>query len=424
MALGSTAAFQTGFGPTQSTGGFSNTAFGTAGIVGGFGFPIPGVDPLFSFTAAASSFTLQKLLGFANGSGTNINVGPIPSNMGMVGGILNGTPFFSNPSSLGGLAGDNPLAGALGSFLPGYGQGDNSGNGAGFSGLGNGTPFDNYVGGGQGGPQGAGNPYAQGRFPNGSIPGNPYPPGANGQQPNYALGNNSGAPYDQNGIFNPAAAAQRAPGSNPYAPSSYSGPQGTYGPMASPYAGQQSPYGQMSPYGAPSPYGGSPISQQPYGSNPYATSPFGSASPLGAASPYGGIPSPLGANSPYNQLMNSLSNPYASMMGGMSPMGGMNPLAALGANGLNNLTQATQKNNSSSSNTLLLLVLVLLLKAKKGNSTKTPTKPTPKPPSTPAKPKPSLPSLPSAPTRGGGNTAAGNEPPDLGIEDGLASGDE
>lgn len=188
MALGSTAAFQTGFGPTQSTGGFSNTAFGTAGIVGGFGFPIPGVDPLFSFTAAASSFTLQKLLGFANRSGTNINVGPIPSNMGMVGGILNGTPFFSNPSSLGGLAGDNPLAGALGSFLPGYGQGDNSGNGAGFSGLGNGTPFDNYVGGGQGGPQGAGNPYAQGRFPNGSIPGNPYPPGANGQQPNYALG--------------------------------------------------------------------------------------------------------------------------------------------------------------------------------------------------------------------------------------------
>jgi len=73
---------------------------------------------MFYFMPAASSFFINRLLGFANGSAVNINVGPTPSHLGM-GDLLLGLPFyrdsgaptvpgFDNPN---GVAFTNPAAG-------------------------------------------------------------------------------------------------------------------------------------------------------------------------------------------------------------------------------------------------------------------------------------------------------------------------
>ncbi len=82
----------TSLGVTNTPGGFSGRSFGTPALPGGFGFPSFG-DPRFYFIPAASSFFINDLLGFANGSAVNINVGPKPSHLGL-GPLLLGMPFF------------------------------------------------------------------------------------------------------------------------------------------------------------------------------------------------------------------------------------------------------------------------------------------------------------------------------------------
>lgn len=102
----------TGFGPTTTPGGFSNSSFGTPGITG-FGFPTPFVDPLLFFIPGASSFFLNRLLGSAAGIAVPINFGPVPSTMGLPPLVL-GFPFFGD-----GIQGQAPFVGAgspFGSF--------------------------------------------------------------------------------------------------------------------------------------------------------------------------------------------------------------------------------------------------------------------------------------------------------------------
>lgn len=90
----------TSLGPSSSPGGFSGHSFGTPGLPNGFGFPSFG-DPMFYFMPAASSFFINRLLGFANNSAVNINVGPTPSTLGL-GGLLLGQPFYGNSGAPGG----------------------------------------------------------------------------------------------------------------------------------------------------------------------------------------------------------------------------------------------------------------------------------------------------------------------------------
>lgn len=104
----------TSLGPSASPGGFSGFSFGAPGLPQGFGFPSFG-DPLFYFTPAASSFTINRLLGFANNSAVNINVGPTPSTMG-IGRMLLGGTFFADS----GLPGTGPYAGLFGNFGNGF----------------------------------------------------------------------------------------------------------------------------------------------------------------------------------------------------------------------------------------------------------------------------------------------------------------
>lgn len=112
--LAGSPAFSTSLGPSSTPGGFSGQNTGTPSLSTGFGFPSYG-DPSFYFQPAASSFNINKLLGFANGSAVNINVGPTPPTLGL-GGLLLGMPFNGVNESQG-----NPLAGAMGSFGAGIG---------------------------------------------------------------------------------------------------------------------------------------------------------------------------------------------------------------------------------------------------------------------------------------------------------------
>ncbi len=105
--------FATGFGPTSTPGGFSNSSFGFPGVQG-FGFPPPFVDPFMFFAPAASSFNINRLLGAANGTAVPINIGPTPSTLGISPFIM-GFPFFG-----GGAPGTQPPA-APSPFLQGGG---------------------------------------------------------------------------------------------------------------------------------------------------------------------------------------------------------------------------------------------------------------------------------------------------------------
>ncbi len=113
--------FVTGFGPSSTPGGFSQSSFGFPGITG-FGFPPPFVDPFFFFTPAASSFNINRLLGAAAGLSVPINIGPTPSTLGIPPFLL-GFPFFGGG------------AGGAGGFGGGFGGGGFGGFG-GFNGFG------------------------------------------------------------------------------------------------------------------------------------------------------------------------------------------------------------------------------------------------------------------------------------------------
>ncbi len=134
--------FSTGFGPTSTPGGFSNSSFGFPGVQG-FGFPPPFVDPFVFFAPAASSFNLNRLLGAANGTAVPINFGPTPSTLG-ISPFLLGFPFF------GGGAGGTGLGGQ------GGGQPSPFGGGFGSGALGGASQFGGFGGqqlGGFGAPQ-------------------------------------------------------------------------------------------------------------------------------------------------------------------------------------------------------------------------------------------------------------------------------
>lgn len=131
-------ALYTSLGPSQANGGFSGAQFGSsAGLPYGFGFPSFG-DPQFFFIPAASSFMINNLLGFANGSATNINIGPVPHHLGM-GSLLRGFSFFGNDPGACDPGGDPFTFHTYGPGSPGYG-----------------TPF---MGGGHFAPPGYGGPF-------------------------------------------------------------------------------------------------------------------------------------------------------------------------------------------------------------------------------------------------------------------------
>ncbi len=200
-------AFYTSMGPTSSLGGYSNQSDGTPGLPFGFGFPSSG-DPLFYQMPAASSFYINKLLGFANGSAVNINVGPIPSTLGM-GGLLLGMPFYGGGDTVPGQG--TPLQGALGSLASGGNLSgmDNSGFGGGYdpfaqqspssSGL---TPDQSAI---LGNPQG-GSLAGLGNGPVSSMPqqymGNPH---ANSIGNPYLGSTGLGSPIPQQYMSNPYA---------------------------------------------------------------------------------------------------------------------------------------------------------------------------------------------------------------------------
>jgi hypothetical protein len=94
--------FLTGFGQSTFPGGFSNTSFGTPGILG-FGFPTPFVDPALFSIPSTSSFFLNILLGSAAGLSVPINFGPIPSTLGF-------PPLLLGVPILGGATGQTPQA--------------------------------------------------------------------------------------------------------------------------------------------------------------------------------------------------------------------------------------------------------------------------------------------------------------------------
>ncbi len=137
--------FATGFGPTSTPGGFSNSSFGFPGIQG-FGFPPPFVDPFVFFAPAASSFNINRLLGASSGQSVPINIGPTPSTLG-ISPFLLGFPFF------GGGAGGTGIGGGGGGASPFGGFGTSQfGGGApqfntGFGGFG-GAPQQGFGGGG------------------------------------------------------------------------------------------------------------------------------------------------------------------------------------------------------------------------------------------------------------------------------------
>ena len=85
--------FLTGFGRTNTPGGYSNANFGAPQIYGGFGFPPPGVDPRFFFNHAASSFDTNRLLGAAAGIAVPVNFGPKLASAGIPP-FLQGYRFF------------------------------------------------------------------------------------------------------------------------------------------------------------------------------------------------------------------------------------------------------------------------------------------------------------------------------------------
>lgn len=143
-------AFFTSLGPTQANGGFSYFPFGSAGLPWGFGFPSFG-DPRFYFMPAASSFLINQLLGFANGSAVNINIGPIPASLGF-GGLLRGASLFDS-----GIGGDPFSFPLFGPGAPGYGTA--FGGGGHYAPPGYGGPFNTPF---QPGPSpfGPGGPFA------------------------------------------------------------------------------------------------------------------------------------------------------------------------------------------------------------------------------------------------------------------------
>lgn len=128
-------AFYTSLGPTPTPGGWSGRSFGAPGLPFGFGFPSFG-DPLFYFMPAASSFFINRLLGFANGSSVNINIGPTPAHLGF-GGLLLGTPFYADS----GIPGGDPFTlNPYGPNSPGYGTA--FGGGGFYAPPGYGGPFN------------------------------------------------------------------------------------------------------------------------------------------------------------------------------------------------------------------------------------------------------------------------------------------
>ncbi len=120
MSMSTIPAFYTSAGPSSNNGGLSGVAFGSPGI-NGFGFPSFG-DPAFYFTPAASSFFLNDLLGFANGSAVNINFGQPPAQLGL-GELLTGNRFFPDPNPLNAInPNGNPYATSIfNQYSPGYG---------------------------------------------------------------------------------------------------------------------------------------------------------------------------------------------------------------------------------------------------------------------------------------------------------------
>jgi hypothetical protein len=72
----------TGFGYTNTIGGYSHRNFGTPQL-NGFGFPPPYAPPSMFFKPAASSFDINYWLGAAGGIAVPINVGPTPPNYGL-----------------------------------------------------------------------------------------------------------------------------------------------------------------------------------------------------------------------------------------------------------------------------------------------------------------------------------------------------
>lgn len=102
--------FTTGFGQSSFPGGFSNSSFGTPGILG-FGFPTPFVDPTLFSIPSTSSFYLNILLGASAGLSVPINFGPIPSTLGFPP-LLLGVPIMGGASGMNpqALTGANPFA--------------------------------------------------------------------------------------------------------------------------------------------------------------------------------------------------------------------------------------------------------------------------------------------------------------------------
>jgi hypothetical protein len=170
-------AFYTALGPSRTPGGFSGRSFGTPGLVQGFGFPSFG-DPLFYFQPAASSFFINRLLGYANGSAVNINVGPTPANLGF-GGLLLGMGYYADS----GNPGEDPFADigtpiqqpgpAIGGYPPVRGGGDFYGGGFANAYAGP-RPGGDFYGGGFGNAYGPGRP-PQG-FPPQGFPPQGFPP--------------------------------------------------------------------------------------------------------------------------------------------------------------------------------------------------------------------------------------------------------
>ncbi|MEB3244806.1 MAG: hypothetical protein VKJ06_02335 [Vampirovibrionales bacterium] len=82
----------TGFGPTDMLGGVSNLPNGTPGVLN-FGMTPPGFDPLFFYSPAASSFSINRLLSFTSGQSVPVHIGPTPSTLGLPTGFL-GSPYY------------------------------------------------------------------------------------------------------------------------------------------------------------------------------------------------------------------------------------------------------------------------------------------------------------------------------------------